>query len=442
MCADNTCADKTVSSGPFPFERVPLDVRSTTFLELAADTQLYTLALAHVAEQGKPASLCVEVQKTQNGKEVCCKAATSAGIGFFPFAYGERKWHALHQRVGQPVGTGCGPAQLQSLVIFSDRPNDEASLKHWAEEIVAASEKPQSGKFTVFNWHPKHQFWRMSQTCRARPIDSVVLPEDTQTKVLKDLDRFLSAEARDWYLEHGIPYKRSYIFYGTAGAGKTSLIQAIAGHYERNCSYVSAAHPDMTDESLRAAVAKAPADAIVVFEDIDSLFAKDRTQKNVAPLTFSGLLNALDGVGSPSGQIFVLTTNHRERLDKALTRRGRVDVHVEFSPVQATEMGRMFAAFYPASAARGPEFADAVRAVLGERTLSAAALQHYFILMRGSTAGEAFAEVQLIGDGLDEQEDTVEPAKEPEKEEKEKEPEKKPQKAEGDVHVHVHVDRP
>ena len=42
-------------------------------------------------------------------------------------------------------------------------------------------------------------------------------------------------------------------------------------------------------------------------------------------LTFSGLLNAIDGVTSTEGRIVFMTTNYPERLDAALIRPGRVD---------------------------------------------------------------------------------------------------------------------
>ena len=51
-------------------------------------------------------------------------------------------------------------------------------------------------------------------------------------------------------------------------------------------------------------VARAAMPTIVVIEDIDALFGKDRASKNAkSPLSFSGLLNALDGVGAASGQV-------------------------------------------------------------------------------------------------------------------------------------------
>jgi len=39
-------------------------------------------------------------------------------------------------------------------------------------------------------------------------------------------------------------------------------------------------------------------------------------------LTFSGLLNAIDGVTSTEGRILFMTTNHEQRLDPALIRPG------------------------------------------------------------------------------------------------------------------------
>jgi chaperone BCS1 len=70
----------------------------------------------------------------------------------------------------------------------------------------------------------------------------------------------------------GIPYKRSYLFYGPPGTGKSSLAQALAGHYSfsiccLNCS------DNINDFSLNALLNRAPKKAIVLLEDVDSIFA-------------------------------------------------------------------------------------------------------------------------------------------------------------------------
>lgn len=50
-------------------------------------------------------------------------------------------------------------------------------------------------------------------------------------------------------------------------------------------------------------------------------------------VTLSGLLNFVDGLWSSCGneRIIVFTTNYRERLDPALLRPGRMDVHIHMS---------------------------------------------------------------------------------------------------------------
>ena len=49
-----------------------------------------------------------------------------------------------------------------------------------------------------------------------------------------------------------------------------------------------------------------------------------------AQVTLSGLLNFVDGLWSTSGEerIIIFTTNYKERLDPALLRPGRMDMHI------------------------------------------------------------------------------------------------------------------
>lgn len=80
--------------------------------------------------------------------------------------------------------------------------------------------------------------------------------------------------------------------------------------------------------------------AFIVIEDVDTLFASSpgsaASSRSHAPgsaaqsLSFSGLLNALDGLASPTGLVIFLTTNHVDRLDHAFLRPGRVDSIVQF----------------------------------------------------------------------------------------------------------------
>ncbi len=86
--------------------------------------------------------------------------------------------------------------------------------------------------------------------------------------------------------------------------------------------------------------------SIIVIEDIDcSLELSGQRAKDVAPpvetpnvqvesrVTLSGLLNFTDGLWSCCGdeRIIVFTTNHVEKLDPALLRPGRMDMHIHMS---------------------------------------------------------------------------------------------------------------
>jgi mitochondrial chaperone BCS1 len=63
-------------------------------------------------------------------------------------------------------------------------------------------------------------------------------------------------------------------------------------------------------------------------------------------VTFSGLLNALDGVASSEERIIFMTTNHIERLDPALIRPGRVDLQEFIGDATPEQARRLFLRFY------------------------------------------------------------------------------------------------
>ena len=63
-------------------------------------------------------------------------------------------------------------------------------------------------------------------------------------------------------------------------------------------------------------------------------------------LSLSGLLNILDGVASQEGRLLVMTTNHLEKLDKALVRPGRVDRIVHFGLADFEMAAAIFRSIY------------------------------------------------------------------------------------------------
>ena len=63
-------------------------------------------------------------------------------------------------------------------------------------------------------------------------------------------------------------------------------------------------------------------------------------------VTFSGFLNALDGVASGEERIIFMPTNHLSRLDPALIRPGRVDLLELIDDADPEQARRLFERFY------------------------------------------------------------------------------------------------
>lgn len=64
-------------------------------------------------------------------------------------------------------------------------------------------------------------------------------------------------------------------------------------------------------------------------------------------LTFSGLLNALDGLAVSKNRIIFMTTNHIEKLDKALIRPGRCDKRIYIGNPSKETIRRLYQQFFP-----------------------------------------------------------------------------------------------
>jgi chaperone BCS1 len=105
-------------------------------------------------------------------------------------------------------------------------------------------------------------------------------------------------------------------------------------------------------------------------------------------VTFSGLLNALDGVASSEGRIVFMTTNYLERLDPALIRPGRVDMKEYIGHCTRYQLEQMYRRFYngPDVDTCAKQFADNV--LSEKKNVSPAAIQGYFMIHKLSPQDE------------------------------------------------------
>ncbi|KXG46475.1 ATPase, AAA-type, core [Penicillium griseofulvum] len=226
------------------------------------------------------------------------------------------------------------------------------SQRHIFEELFteahAYAAKGHEGKTTIYNswgteWKP------FGNPRRKRPLESVVLHEGVKERVVADVEDFISSSS--WYHDRGIPYRRGYLLYGPPGTGKSSFIQALAGELDYDIAILNLSERGLTDDRLNHLLTIVPNRTLVLLEDVDAAFSNRREQSDAdgyrgANVTFSGLLNALDGVASAEERIIFLTTNHVERLDEALVRPGRVDMTVRLGEVTRYQVGCLWDRFY------------------------------------------------------------------------------------------------
>lgn len=193
-------------------------------------------------------------------------------------------------------------------------------------------------------------------------FDTLAMDPLKKHQIMEDLQDF--ANGQSFYQQTGRAWKRGYLLYGPPGTGKSSMIAAMANFlgYDIYDLELTQVH---NNSELRKLLMKTTSKSIIVIEDIDcSINLTDRKKKNSASgmrgfydlpnfrcgggggygsisgddgcgnsITLSGLLNFTDGLWSCCGseRIFVFTTNHIEKLDPALLRSGRMDMHIFMS---------------------------------------------------------------------------------------------------------------
>lgn len=233
------------------------------------------------------------------------------------------------------------------------------------EEIIAAAEAPPMDN-TIPVFIARGGFYDSGNRKRKRSLDTVFVRGTIIPDMVKRIEWFFANEA--WYNQRGIPYKLTFLLHGPPGTGKSSLVFAIACHFNKELGVLADTLSSSLDRTLVPATGRD--NTFMLIEDIDMLTVarpsdgapavaaegtpppvkakKDEDDKAQQLSALHTLINALDGVGTPNGLVMFITTNHKDRLDPALVRSGRIDCDIEVGRLDLAAQRGMFTAFYGA----------------------------------------------------------------------------------------------
>jgi transitional endoplasmic reticulum ATPase len=182
----------------------------------------------------------------------------------------------------------------------------------------------------VIDWGRPPKFVDTSKT----DITSLIFSEELMRQV--DTNIFVPIEKTETCRALGIPLKRGVLLEGPYGTGKTLTATVTAKKAQDNgWTFIMVNHPGALPSVIDIARLYQP--CVVFAEDIDRVMAGANRD-----VTMDFILNTIDGVHSKDAEIIVvLTTNHIERINRAMLRPGRIDAALSITPPDAKAVEKM-----------------------------------------------------------------------------------------------------
>ncbi|KAH7352942.1 hypothetical protein KP509_19G070800 [Ceratopteris richardii] len=250
--------------------------------------------------------------------------------------------HSVMEKENAENNPSYGDSTRRSFTLRFLKRDREIILPAYLDHVSKVSadiERKSSQRFLYTN---NYGSWEVTSFSHPSTFDSLALDSGMAERIKTDLDTF--SNGKTFYHRNGRAWKRGYLLYGPPGTGKSSLIAAIANYmqfdvYDLELTKVS------DNAELKSLLIQTSPKSVIVIEDIDcsvKLCNRDGADEDSkegtdsqqsSKLTLSGLLNFVDGLWSCCGEerIFIFTTNFKERIDPALLRPGRMDMHILLS---------------------------------------------------------------------------------------------------------------
>lgn len=316
------------------------------------------------------------------------KVSLDPGPGTHLYMFGKRPMFVTRKRDEPKQNSPTVQSVHVKLLARSD-----AAVRELISAVETHCTPEPDSKIKIITW--RHGEWRTLRRINRRPLESVVWKNGDLEHFVDDVKLFQKREA--WYGQRSIPYRRGYLLEGPPGNGKSSVALALASELGMDIGIIALSDRTLTDTQLQTALAEAPPKSVIVVEDIDCAFKERHGDEKAEGITFSGLLNAIDGIGAGEGRILLMTTNHLDRLDPALKRPGRADLIIHVGNADRDQAERMFLRFFPGSSLAQTFASSSVPGALSMAQLQAHLLKY---ADDPETAAANPVDGEIIGDGI------------------------------------------
>jgi chaperone BCS1 len=280
-------------------------------------------------------------------------------------------------------------------------------LRKELQNILEIENQGDENKLKIYSLNKDGFRWTSETNIMKRDFNTIFIEDDIKKRLFNHFDNFYSKE--EWYHERGIPYQTGICLYGPAGTGKTSIVKGLASHYNKKLCILRSGELDLLPYALRRlphdafiVIEDIDTSSIVMernpeesLEDSlynigkksnnngndesvpvglfdDSIPSKNESNYEVADVPvgesesksknnkssnnsqtpsymkvlLSDILNAMDGLISVEKRVIIFTTNHVEKLDRALIRPGRIDCLEKIDYISYGQFIRFCTIFY------------------------------------------------------------------------------------------------
>jgi len=196
------------------------------------------------------------------------------------------------------------------------------------------------------------QGWKKYICLTNKTIKNTILSKSVKVGFLDALEEFINSPEK--YKIRGMPYKIGFALYGEPGCGKTSIVKAIAHHYNIpifiiNLDVIKNNDTLVKVTNMISSCVISGKLHILLFEDIDRCKLFNNNYYDEKNISMNTLLNVLDGVDETHGRINILSANNLSKLltDKALCRPGRIDKVIHLTHCCNDQIMKIIDIFFP-----------------------------------------------------------------------------------------------